>query len=196
MFNNRFTKKKSKKKLWTVEELAPPKPPGYFENVVPCYDEKRFQKKFRISKKTFDFLCDELNEIMKKEDTRFREAVPVAKRILIAISILKSNCDLGTIADLFMVGKTTVHEIVLEFCDAISIRLFKALINFPSTERERKQLANSFESKWAFPGVIGALDGCHIPIKKPVTDGEDYFNYKKFYSINLLGLVDDKYCFR
>ena len=38
-----------------------------------------------------------------------------------------------------------------------------------------------------FPGVIGMLDGCHIPIKQPKVHGASYFNRKSFYSIVLQG---------
>ena len=38
-----------------------------------------------------------------------------------------------------------------------------------------------------FPGVIGAIDGCHIPCKQPVENANDYYNRKGFHSIVLQG---------
>ncbi|TGZ56625.1 Uncharacterized protein DBV15_10988 [Temnothorax longispinosus] len=29
-----------------------------------------------------------------------------------------------------------------------------------------------------FPGVIGAIDGCHIPCKQPKDNAHDYYNRK------------------
>lgn len=45
-----------------------------------------------------------------------------------------------------------------------------------------------------FPYAFAALDGCHIPIKCPhdVAGRRDYYNYKNFYSIVLMALVDAK----
>jgi hypothetical protein len=41
--------------------------------------------------------------------------------------------------------------------------------------------------KWvlSFPRVIGAINGCHIPIEAPLQNAISYFNRKKFHSIIL-----------
>ncbi|KAL1445902.1 hypothetical protein MTO96_044756 [Rhipicephalus appendiculatus] len=44
--------------------------------------------------------------------------------------------------------------------------------------------------------AIGALDGCHIPVSPPEEHATDYFNYKGWYSMILLALVDHQYRFR
>jgi hypothetical protein len=41
-----------------------------------------------------------------------------------------------------------------------------------------------------FPGVVGAIDGSHIPIKAPTKYPADYFNRKHFYSIVLQAVCD------
>ncbi|XP_025157190.1 putative nuclease HARBI1 [Harpegnathos saltator] len=38
--------------------------------------------------------------------------------------------------------------------------------------------------------VVGAIDGCHIPIKQPLRNANDYFNRKQFHSIILQGVCD------
>ncbi|XP_064469560.1 uncharacterized protein LOC135384279 [Ornithodoros turicata] len=47
-----------------------------------------------------------------------------------------------------------------------------------------------------FPQAVGALDGCHFPVSPPKDHGSDYINYKGWYSIILLALVDHRYRFR
>ena len=44
--------------------------------------------------------------------------------------------------------------------------------------------------------IVGAVDGCHLPISPPSNCREDYINRKQFYSIILQGLVDSDYFFR
>lgn len=51
---------------------------------------------------------------------------------------------------------------------------------------------------WQFPCCWAAIDGCHIPIKCPPGGLEackEYHNFKNFYSIVLMGLVDSHYRF-
>lgn len=43
-----------------------------------------------------------------------------------------------------------------------------------------------------FPNCVGSLDGKHIRIKQPPGSGTQFWNYKKFYSIVLLGVVDSR----
>lgn len=42
------------------------------------------------------------------------------------------------------------------------------------------------QQEW-FPGVIGAIDGCHIEMKQPPGNANDYYNRKGTHSIILQG---------
>ncbi|XP_018398475.1 PREDICTED: putative nuclease HARBI1 [Cyphomyrmex costatus] len=46
------------------------------------------------------------------------------------------------------------------------------------------------ERSHGISNVIGAIDGCHIPIKQPVKNATDFFNRKQFHSIILQGVCD------
>ena len=56
-------------------------------------------------------------------------------------------------------------------------------------------MAAQFNELWNFPNCIGAMDGKHIQMRRPINSGSYYFNYKGFFSIVLLGLVDADYKF-
>ena len=41
-----------------------------------------------------------------------------------------------------------------------------------------------------FPQIVGAIDGSHNPIKRPVEHPNDYYNRKSFHSLVLQGIAD------
>ncbi|KAL1468254.1 hypothetical protein MTO96_025562 [Rhipicephalus appendiculatus] len=55
---------------------------------------------------------------------------------------------------------------------------------------------HEFKAMLGFPQSMGALDRCHFPISPPKENATDYRNYKGWYSMILLALVDHKYRFR
>ncbi|KAL4143983.1 hypothetical protein QTP88_006228 [Uroleucon formosanum] len=67
--------------------------------------------------------------------------------------------------------------------------MFELTIPSP-TENQLRQNSSQFFSKWNFPNCVGAIDGKHIRIKAPKRSGSLYFNYKEYYSIVLIAVVD------
>lgn len=94
-------------------------------------------------------------------------------------------------------GVATVCNITKEVSEAIVKNLWKETVadKFPSTLDDFKERAIDMEELWQFPLACSALDGCHIPIKMPSGGAEsakEYHNFKNFYSIVLMGMVDAK----
>eukprot|EP00795_Rhopilema_esculentum_P005516 gene5516-2152_t len=38
--------------------------------------------------------------------------------------------------------------------------------------------------------AFGCIDGTHIPMKRPIRNSQDYFNYKQFFSLNIQAVSD------
>ncbi|XP_077552785.1 uncharacterized protein LOC144167380 [Haemaphysalis longicornis] len=65
----------------------------------------------------------------------------------------------------------------------------------PSSEDMAEHI-REFTAMTAFPQAVGAMDGCHFPVSPPKEHAADYINYKSWYSMILLALVDHRYRFR
>jgi len=72
------------------------------------------------------------------------------------------------------------------------------VIQWPNEVQMQATEAN-FQTVANFPGVLGAIDGCHIPILCPDYCQHDYLDRNQNHSVNLLAVCDDSkkftYCF-
>ena len=105
-----------------------------------------------------------------------------------------------SIAEMVGLGHSTVTTIVNEVTEAIVSCLWTdcVSVHMPKTEDEFKEKILDMEELWQFPFGWAAVDGCHIPVKCPPGGSEarkEYHNFKIFYSIVLMALVDAKYRF-
>lgn len=89
----------------------------------------------------------------------------------------------------FHIGKSTSAEIVRETCTMIWT-IFQPLEMPQPTTNQWLEIAGTFYSKTNFPNCLGAIDGKHIRCRNPRNSGSYYFNYKKYFSIILMAVVD------
>ena len=68
-------------------------------------------------------------------------------------------------------------------------------MSLPDFKEKWLPVVKGFEEKWQFPNCVGAIDGKHVPLINPFNSGSTYFNYKSFFIIVLLALVDADYKF-
>ena len=88
-----------------------------------------------------------------------------------------------------------VVEVVPQVCKAILKEVQHEYLMCPSDPEDWKKIEEKFRNRWNVPHAVGALDGKHIAIKKPKKSGSEYFNYKGYFSLVLLALVNADYKF-
>lgn len=141
-----------------------PRGMGSFETVIERWPEDLFREELRVGKRLFNFLCKSLGRYLKRKDTRWRKAVPVRRRVAIALKKLATGMRHRDIGHKFEVGKTTVTRIVHEFCEVIQQRLMPLAVRWPSVTR---MIDLEAQCKHGIPNVVGAIDGSYIPITPP-----------------------------
>ena len=120
--------------------------------VLQTFQEHDWKKNFRIIKPTFMYLC---NTMLQHQDTVFRKAISVEKRVAVTLWCLATCAEYRTIGNLFGIARCTVCVIVHQTVDAIATTLLRSYIKFPTGPNLENTVAD-FEKKLHFP-CAGAM---------------------------------------
>ncbi|XP_012451022.1 protein ALP1-like [Gossypium raimondii] len=162
----------------------------------PDFPDEEFKRAFRMSKATFNMVCEELEPAVMKKNTMLRDAIPVRQRVAVCIWRLATGEPLRMVSKRFGLGISTCHKLVLEVCAAIKTVLMPKFVQWPD-ESKMKSIKQAFESAAGIPNVGGSMYTTHVPIIAPKVSVAAYFNkkhternQKNSYSITLQGVVD------
>ena len=152
-----------------------------------------------MSRETFTLILNRIGKDLEKI-TKTEQPVTPACRLAICLYRLARGDYYYTLSEMSGLGITTIQRIVVEVCEALVVHLWQDTVsgNFPSSEQQMREKIIDMEELWQFPCCWAAVDGCHISIKCPDGGAEaakEYHNFKNFYSIVLMGLIDAKYRF-
>ena len=112
--------------------------------------------------------------------------IPLEKKLLFTIWLLSKPESFLAAGDRFWSAKSSSHAI---FYATINL-LCDLMENYIQWPQNHIHTINVFRQRsHGIPGIIGAIDGCHIPVKQPEGNPHDYFNRKQLHSIILQGLL-------
>ena len=152
-----------------------------------------------MSRATFNHILVPIHDKLLKK-TVTEEPIPPDFRLAITIYKLARGDYIYTIGEMCGLAKSTVCVIVTETCSAIINTLRDDTVKkyFPTSRDDFQESMAKFGEEWQFPYAFAAVDGSHLPIKCPKGGAQamkQYFNFKGFYSIVLMALVDAEYRF-
>ncbi|XP_056166898.1 disease resistance protein L6-like isoform X2 [Syzygium oleosum] len=163
----------------------------------PEFPEKEFWRNFRMSKATFDFICNELDAAVT-ENSMLREAIPVRQRVAVCVWRLATGEPLHLVSNKFGLGMSTCHKLIREVCSAIRKVLMPKFLQWPD-EHRLAAIKDEFEAASGIPLVCGAMYTTHVPIIAPKISVASYLNRqhternkKTTYSITVQGVVDPR----
>lgn len=173
--------------------------PRHFWNItLPLYDKLRFQRFMRMDRSMFNFIVEDLKKhpSFAVAQNVLSLAIPVGLQLTIAIHRIAHHKSMRDIAEKFDVGEATVNKATWLVLQAL-VELYKKKYiddKFPLTRRARMEAARAFQRKTrcGIPGVIGLIDGVHIPVDSvPVGHHmSHWWNFKHFYSLTFLHVVN------
>lgn len=160
---------------------------GDINDWIPRYLDADFHDRFRMKKDSFWALADVVRPLYPQK--LLRGSAPLVdcnKAILMTLTYLGLQISMDEVGDRFGVAVSTVHKevylVVKILCD-----LKTRYIVWP-TQNECTIIENQFRERAGFPGVIGAIDGCHVHVLAPARDQAAYNDRKMSHSIILQGI--------
>ena len=149
----------------------------------------------RLSPEHVTELVDRVGPVIQKEETRFYEPLPPGLKIAITLKYLATGDSYKTLIYVFRVALNTISLFVPEVCEAIYQIYKEEQLKCPSSPQKWCEKAQHFGQRWNFHHGVGAVDGKHVAIRCRRRSESRYYNYKGFYSVVQLALVDIDYRF-
>lgn len=165
-------------------------------NVFDCYSDEQFRERFRYTKNGVFKLVELLECDLKKGSSRSCD-FPLEFELIVALRFFTSGSMQLVLADTLNepVPKSSISRIIHRVSAALANRA-DSVIRFPTTNEEISNVKSGFFDLYRMPGVLGSVDGTHVPIipsahfKPP----DEYYG-RKGCSINCQFICDHKFQF-
>ena len=196
--SKRPKRKPKRRQCWVMPYLRQRVECGYYNTIMKELSTESpllYRNFTRINEALFDEIVLLVTPHIRRRMTYWRRPIEPGLRVAITLRYLATGETYRSLAYQFRVAPNTISKIVPDTCRAIVAEFGDEYLHTPNTADEWKQVARGFEMRWNFPHTLGAVDGKHIRIRKPPGAGTHYFNYKKYYSIILMAMVDAEYKF-
>jgi nuclease HARBI1 len=145
------------------------------------YNAEEFRRRFHLRKELVRWLIQRLNASLKRQYDSKR-GLTVSDQVLIALRFYATGSFQIVCGDTIHVSQASISRCIMAVTKAL-LSLRETVIQFPD---DLNVVKKAFYEINAFPGVIGVVDGTHIPIYKPpgIMEAEIYRNRKAYFSIN------------
>jgi len=171
---------------------------SYMERALAFYDDRTFRTVFRMGKETFRVLLRELDlpsyggpRLHHRGGAGGHNRHPPATRLGLTLYILAHGCTETEASATFSIPSSTVHRLFTETLEYIGMKLKNKYVIWPDHGRQ-KMLHETWYTWCGILGVVGAVDGTYIKVKKPKTKEHPvkFFCRKQFRAINLQAVCD------
>ncbi|XP_041364377.1 protein ALP1-like [Gigantopelta aegis] len=189
---------KRQRRVWVKQWLLRRVRFGQYEQLMVelgAEDQSSFKNVLRMEPDILREILQCVSHRIQKKDTFFRKALEPGLKLAITLRYLATGNSYKSLQYSFRVAHNTICKFIPEICQAIINEYTAEVMICPTTPEAWKEVAKGFKTAWNFPHCVGAIDGKHIAIRKPIQGVSYYYNYKGFFSTVLLAVVDADYKF-
>ena len=98
------------------------------------FSDDQLMENFRMTKATFEILCDDLHPSFLDQARSLREPLQQDHRVAIAVYWMAPSVKYRSIANLFGVGKSTVHKCIHDVCTPMAENSLDKYVKFPADD--------------------------------------------------------------
>ncbi|XP_022995251.1 protein ALP1-like isoform X2 [Cucurbita maxima] len=155
----------------------------------------KFESVFKISRKTFSYICSLVKEAMMAKTSNFTDLngkpLSLNDQVAVALRRLCSGESLSNIGDSFGMNQSSVSQITWRFVEAMEEKGIRHL-SWPSTEEDMDQIKSKFKKIRGLPNCCGVIETTHIMMTLPTTESANgvWLDREKNCSMILQVIVD------
>ena len=163
---------------------------NWYEAFSSKLTEREHRHYFRMSRVSFAALHNLIAGSEYLQSNGRKPMVGTRRQLGICLFRIGSMTSIICIADAFKVS----HGVVVAITERVCRAIIECLIVFTSWPEpsERISLSARFQEMTGFDGIVGVIDGTHIPfLQRPNTEDADAMHtYKRRYAIVVQGVAD------
>lgn len=193
-----LTAVKQERRVWTKDWIRRRGELGQYNRLMVELrheDVPSFVNFMRMTPDMFDEILERILPRITKMTTVMREPLEPGLKLAVTLRHLAAGDKYASQMFGWRVPRSTQTKLVVEVCQAIVDEYQEELMSPPVTPEAWREIADGFYKRWQVPHCLGAIDGKHVRIRQPAHSGSTYHNYKHFYSIVMLAMVDSNYKF-
>ena len=167
-------------------------PRHYRERYIPMdldeLSEEDIRSVYRFNGDQLSLIANDLRPFIEEnyrtESLRGRP-LSALEHVIIAMKFYGHGSSFRNMSEQYGIGLGTVSRVVHLVTQSIP-RAYENIVKLPTTHEECQVISSGFHDAAGIPNVIGCVDGCLIPIRRPTVNEHVFVCRKGYHAINAM----------
>ncbi|XP_005107377.1 putative nuclease HARBI1 [Aplysia californica] len=149
-----------------------------------------FKSHYRMSR----IVASELMDKVGAHPKMIGRVQTLEQKVLASLFLLGNKTSYIVASDKYHMSKGSLYLTLKNFCQVLT-EMRSDYIKWPTDQIGLRKIALEFDQETGMPGVVGAVDGIHFPIKQKSRLGHAYRNSQGYLSIHMQAVCDANFMF-